>query len=121
MNKVLRWIFGSILSLAIVYACVWKLPGSIADVLSTSDMNREDLKRLESLAPAKESFATMLKNFFTLHWGKSLLYNDDNFSIIRERLANTFLVTALSILFLLVFVFVTLALVPKKFIKTSTL
>lgn len=118
--KLLRWILGSVVSLAVVYEVVWKLPGSIADVLSTSDMNREDLKRLAALAPARESFVVMLKNFFTLHWGKSLLYNDENLLIIRERLANTFFVTGISLVLLLILVFVALAVLPKNFIKRSS-
>ncbi len=83
---------------------VWKLPGSIADLISDSETNLQDLKTITNTHLGQESFFSELLNFFTFNWGTSLAYKEKNLSIIWKHLHLTLYLSVLSLLLSLLLV-----------------
>jgi ABC-type dipeptide/oligopeptide/nickel transport system permease component len=116
----IAYYFASILLVfSFIRELVWRLPGSIADLISDSETNLQDLKTITSSHGQQESFFSQLFNFFTLNWGSSLAYKEKNLNIIWKHLHLTLYLSILSLLISFLFVFLMFYQDKKKMRKFS--
>lgn len=96
---------GFVLIYTCVFFIVWYLPGTLADVLSDSEINLEDLKNLYEANAAHISWLGGLKDFLFLDWGQSVLYREDNFWLVMRHFQITFFVSTLAVMFVVAVTF----------------
>jgi hypothetical protein len=68
--------FAILLSYVFVRFLVWQVPGNLADLLSDSETNIDDLKKISEAYTHETSYLAGLGDFFRLRWGQSELYHD---------------------------------------------
>jgi peptide/nickel transport system permease protein len=79
------------------------LPGGLADFLSDSETNLEELKKISLELQKQEGFWQKYLNFFTFNWGESVLYKQSAFEVISKRLVVSLKLSAVSLFFTIVF------------------
>ena len=118
IKKIATYFLSLLLGLFMVHSLVWKLPATIADFISDSETQLGDLQALSELTPAKEPFLKEIYKFFSLNWGESLLYQQENIFLIFKHFSKTFTLSLLATFLTFVFVFM-LFVLPKRFSSLS--